>query len=187
MFSRFIWTNWAKGKALRHAEKIWQGEHDGYQRLPDPVNHKRTVLSLSEDRWLVVDHLDGKQAHHYSLHWLLCDGEYGVQELAPGNFGIKLDISDSKLSDSKIFIQMGLLEGIGSFSILRGDKNGTRGWRSRYYGEKEPALSAMLETDQRRACFWTYFGLEADKIEVGQVLKISSRNWNAQIDLGEYK
>ena len=54
-------------------EKIWQGEHDGYKRLADPVNHKRTVLSLDEDRWLVVDHLNGKQTHHYALHWLLYD------------------------------------------------------------------------------------------------------------------
>ena len=52
--SRFTWTNWAKGIVLRHEGKTWQGEHDGYKRLPDPINHKRTVLLLDEDRWLVV-------------------------------------------------------------------------------------------------------------------------------------
>ena len=93
---------------------------------------------------------------------------------------------DSKLSDSKVFIQMGLLEGNGKFSIVRGAENSTRGWRSRYYGDKEPALSVMLETDQPRACFWTYFGLETDKIEVvGETLNISSGDWNTKIDLNE--
>jgi asparagine synthase (glutamine-hydrolysing) len=191
MVSRFTWTDWAKGEVLRHDPTIWYGEHDGYQRLADPVNHKRTVISLGKDRWLVVDHLDGKQAHHYSLHWLFCDGSYGVQELsapqgyAPASFGIKLDFPGSKLPDSKIFIQMGLVEGKGNFSVVRGDENSTRGWRSRYYGQKEPAISALLETDQPRVCFWTYFGFETDKIEAGKTLKISANDWNTQIDLDE--
>ena len=73
MLSRFTWTDWSRGKILQQAENLWQGEHDGYQKLPDPVTHKRTVLSLEEDRWLIVDHLAGKQTHHYALHWLLCD------------------------------------------------------------------------------------------------------------------
>jgi hypothetical protein len=182
MIGRFIWTNWAKGKVLRHDEKVWQGEHDGYRRLVDPVAHRRTVLSLGGDRWLVVDHLAGKQTHHYSLHWLLCDSKYGVRELAPAMFGIKLDILDGKPSDSKIFIQMGLVEGTGKFSIVRADPNSTRGWRSCYYGQKEPAISARLETDQPRACFWTYFGLEDDVVKVeGNFLNVNSQ----KISLGE--
>ncbi len=184
MVSRFTWTNWSKGKVLRHDEKIWQGEHDGYRRLADPVTHRRTVLSLGEDRWLVVDHLAGRQAHHYSLHWLLCDGDYGVQELAPASFGIKLDPPGRKLPDSKVFIQMGLQEGTGSFSVVRGDETSTRGWRSRYYADKDFAISAMLKTDQPRACFWMYFGFEADIVKIeGNLLKVNSQ----VIDLSEIK
>ncbi|MGB8981187.1 MAG: alginate lyase family protein [Anaerolineales bacterium] len=184
MFSRFLWTGWAKGKVLRHEEKTWQGEHNGYRRRADPVNHKRTVLSLSGDRWLVVDHLDGNRPHHYSLHWLFCDGEYGVQELTPANFGISLDIPGSKLPDSTVVIRMGLLEGNASFSIVRGDENSTRGWRSRYYGDKEPAISAVLETDRPRACFWTYFGFEGDAVKLnGEILEINSTDWETSVNL----
>jgi asparagine synthase (glutamine-hydrolysing) len=32
MVSRFTWTNWARGKALKHDKHLWQGEHDGYKR-----------------------------------------------------------------------------------------------------------------------------------------------------------
>ncbi len=185
MVSRFTWTDWAKGNVLRHDLTIWQGEHDGYKRLADPVSHRRTVLAFGEDRWLVVDHLNGRQSHHYSLHWLLCDGNYGVQKLASAHGLWLVPKIDSKLPDSKVFIQIGLVEGTGNFSIVSADINSTRGWRSRYYGQKEPAISAMLETDQPRVCFWTYFGFETDKIEAGKTLKISANDWNAQIDLDE--
>ncbi|MCQ3937934.1 MAG: hypothetical protein DPW18_12910 [Chloroflexi bacterium] len=158
MVSRFTWTNWAKGKVLKQAENLWQGEHDGYK----PVRHKRTVMALEGDRWLVIDDLAANESHHYLLHWLLAD--YGIQKLASG-FGVLLKTSDSKLSDS-IKIQLGVLNGKGKFSILRADPNSTYGWRSRYYGHKEPAISLLLETRQPAARFWTFFGFEGDTIEL---------------------
>jgi len=84
--------------------------------------------------------------------------------------------TDSKLSDSKINIQIGLLEGDGKFSIIRADPESTRGWRSRYYGHKEPALSVMLEADHPQVTFWTLFGAEDDVVEVaGNTLKVNSK------------
>jgi asparagine synthase (glutamine-hydrolysing) len=178
MLTRFTWTKWSHGKALRHDENVWQGEHDGYKRLSDPVNHKRTVMSLNEDRWLVVDHLTASKSHHYSLHWLLTDSDYGVQELAPAT-GLWIQPSDSKLSDSKVLIQIGMLRGNGNFSIVRADPASTRGWRSKYYGEKEPAISVMLETDQPQAIFWSFFGFEGDVIKLdGNILRINSQQIN---------
>ncbi|MGZ9165823.1 MAG: alginate lyase family protein [Anaerolineales bacterium] len=187
MVSRFTWTNWARGKVLRQDAKIWQGEHDGYRRLHDPVTHKRTVLTLEDDRWLVIDHLTAVQSHHYALHWLLCDGEYGVQGLAPAK-GLWLVPArmDGLPSDSKIYIRMGCVEGHANFSVVRGDPTSTRGWRSQYYGHKEPAISALLETDQARVCFWTFFGFESDSIELsGETLEINLRDWGTSINLGE--
>ncbi|HSL31527.1 MAG TPA: alginate lyase family protein [Anaerolineales bacterium] len=173
MVSRFTWTHWARGKVLRHDAKVWQGEHDGYKRLADPVSHKRTVLSLDADRWLVVDHLRGKQTHQYALHWLLCDSEYGVRELGPASYGIWLDRLNSKLSDSRFFLQTGLLEGDANFSVVRGDANSTRGWRSQYYGHKEPAISILLEANRPEVVFWSFFGLDGDAVDVGaNALKI---------------
>ncbi|HJS20161.1 MAG TPA: alginate lyase family protein [Anaerolineales bacterium] len=185
MLTRFTWTNWSHGKVLRHDQNIWQGEHDGYSGLSDPVNHKRTVMSLPEDRWLVVDHLMAEQSHHYALQWLLCNGDYGLQELAPAH-GVVLSPLDSKLSNSNIIIQAGLLEGNENFSIARADPNSTRGWRSQYYGHKEPAISVVLETDQSTACFWTYFGFEGDKVKlVGKTLNVGSGDWKTSIHLDE--
>jgi hypothetical protein len=185
MLTRFTWTHWSHGKVLHHEENIWQGEHDGYQRLADPVNHKRTVILLAEDRWLVVDKLTSSKPHHYDLHWLLCDCDYGVQELTPV-FGLWLRPSDRKLTDSTILIQMGLLEGNANFSIVRADPTSTRGWRSRSYGDKEPAISTLLETNGANTCFWSYFGMETDKVHiVDGVLNIASGERNTTIDLSQ--
>jgi asparagine synthase (glutamine-hydrolysing) len=176
MVSRFTWTDWAKGKVRKHDEKTWQGEHNGYQRLPDPVNHKRTVLSLDGDRWLVVDHLKGKYPHHYALHWLLDDSPHEQQDNL-----VLLSVDSTKYK-----MQVGLLNGESAFSVVRGDPNSIRGWRSHYYGDKEPAISAILETDQPSACFWTFFGFESDSIKFAQnTLSISSGDWNTTINLAE--
>jgi hypothetical protein len=181
--TRFTWTDWSTGKVLKHDEKSWQGEHDGYRRLADPVTHRRTVLSLDDDRWLIVDSLSASRAHHYALHWLLCDGDFGGQEQATEN-RILLEPLDGKPSDSRIHIQVGLMEGSGNFSIVRADPNTTRGWRSEYYGHKQPAVSLMLEADLPKAYFWSYFGWEGDTVEqAGNSLHIRSRSWQTTIQL----
>lgn len=156
MVSRFTWTDWARGRALRHDDRLWEGEHDGYTRLPDPVMHRRTVMALDGDRWLIVDRLTAKRTHHYALHWLLGDFPYEQE-------GNALILS---LPSAKYKIQMGVLESQSSLSIVRADPDSTRGWRSRYYGHREPAVSVMLETDQAQAVFWTFFGFEDDVPEM---------------------
>jgi hypothetical protein len=152
--SRFTWGEWARGRVLQTNERGWQGEHNGYARLG--VRHVRSVLSLDDDRWLVVDHLFARQPHRYSLHWLINDFPHSV---TPEQNTICLWPETDKLQ-----IRMGLLEGDATFSTVRGDPALTRGWRSRYYGQKEPALSAMLETERAEACFWTFFGFDGDSV-----------------------
>ncbi len=175
MVSRFTWANWSKGEVLKHEKDLWQGEHDGYK----PVTHKRTVMSLEEDRWLVIDNLIADEPHPYKLHWLLSDGEYGMRKLASAN-GLwlqptKTDSGAIAPSDSRVLIHMGLVDGKGSFSLVRADPNSTRGWRSRYYGHKEPAISIMLEASQAAVTFWTFFGFENDVVEIeGISLKVNS-------------
>ena len=161
MVSRFVWADWSKGKVLQHSDKLWQGEHDGYK----PVTHKRTVMALDGDRWLVIDHLVANQPHHYALHWLLNDVPF---EENKNSIYLKYESSEYKF-------QTGLLSGEENFSVVRADVNSTRGWRSRYYGHKEPAISATLETDQAHAVFWTFFGKVSDQVELmGDVLRVNS-------------
>jgi Heparinase II/III-like protein/Heparinase II/III N-terminus len=170
MVSRFTWTNWSRGKVLKHGENLWQGEHNGYK----PVPHKRAVMALDGDRWLVVDQLQDTQPHHYALHWLLNDFPYEQQE----------NLILLSLDSMKYKVQVGLVEGKSVFSVVRRDPKSTRGWRSRYYGDKEPVISAMLETDQPRVCFWTFFGIESDQVELaGNNLEIGFDETKVPINL----
>lgn len=147
--SRFTWTNWAKGKVLKQTDNLWQGEHDGYR----PVRHKRTVMALEGDRWLVIDDLESNEPHHYTLHWLLNDVPFTQNK---NSLHLNYEASNYK-------IQTGLLSGEGKFSILRADLNSNYGWRSRYYAHKEPAISLLLEAHRPAARFWTFFGFEDDE------------------------
>ncbi|HNM36700.1 MAG TPA: heparinase II/III family protein, partial [Anaerolineales bacterium] len=152
MVSRFTWTNWAKGRVLKQTENLWQGEHDGYNL----VRHKRTVMALEGDRWLVIDDLEANEPHHYTLHWLLNDVPFTQNK---NSLLLKYEASTYK-------IQTGLTNGEGKFSILRADAHSTYGWRSRYYGHKEPAISILLEADQPTSRFYTFFGFENDILTV---------------------
>ena len=160
LVSRFTWTDWAKGKVLQHGENIWVGEHDGYK----PVTHKRTVMSLDGDRWLVIDDLEANEPHHYTLHWLLNDVPFKQNK---NSLYLNYEANTYKM-------ETGLLSGESKLSTLRADSNSTYGWRSRYYAHKEPAISLLLETNQPKARFWTFFGFENDSIElIGDVLRVN--------------
>lgn len=92
----------------------------------------------------------------------------------------------SELSESRVNIQMGLLDGESRFSVVRADPRSTRGWRSKYYGQKEPAISTMLETDQPQAVFWTFFGFAEDIVEAkGNTLHITTKHWRREINAKE--
>lgn len=41
--------------------------HQGYQRLPVPATHARSVLFLKHDYWVVRDRIETAGAHHYDL------------------------------------------------------------------------------------------------------------------------
>ncbi|MBE0669653.1 MAG: alginate lyase family protein [Anaerolineales bacterium] len=160
MASRFTWTDWAKGKVLQHGDNLWVGEQDGYK----PVTHKRTVMSLDGDRWLVIDNLDADESHQYILHWLLNDVPFTESK---NSIYLKYESSTYK-------IQTGLLGGEAKFSTVRADANSTRGWCSRYYGHKEPAISLLLEANLPKVCFWTFFGFENDSVELRKdVLRVN--------------
>lgn len=177
-FSRFTWGEWARGRVLKHDEYFWQGEHDGYARFG--VKHIRSALSLEDDCWLVVDRIVGDRPRRFALQWLLNDFPYSV---TPNQNLILLSYGKDTFQ-----IRVGLLEGDAQFSLVRGDSNSTRGWRSRYYGQKEPALSAMLETERADAVFWTFFGFEGDEIlQSGENLNLAIAGGQIQISLsGQY-
>jgi len=75
MADRMSWRTQAQTKC-RHwnsydALDIVEGEHDGYARLGDPVTHRRAVVFVKPDVWLVCDTLACAQSHRVEAHWHL--------------------------------------------------------------------------------------------------------------------
>lgn len=153
---QFTWANWARGRVVRAGEMsgmtFWQGEHEGYRHLNDPLKHVRSVVALGQDRWLVVDTLNATQPHMYALQWLLADLPY---ENKNKSHMLRLNVNGQWLK-----MDCGIQNGNGEFSIVRGDENSTRGWSSMYYGEKTPAISVILSTRSAGVTFWTTFSPE---------------------------
>jgi hypothetical protein len=69
----FSWTqtpttqteNWIAGKSFTY----FVGSHNGYERLADPVVHRRHVLKLAGGVWLVRDVALGHAEHELEIRW----------------------------------------------------------------------------------------------------------------------
>ena len=78
---------WIQGKHF----DLMVGSHDGYERLPSPVRHRRTVLSLRNGIYLVRDLITGQGQHLMEVFWrfgqdvqLVKDGLYRVRGASNG-------------------------------------------------------------------------------------------------------
>lgn len=163
--SRFTWGRRAQGRVMEFGKVSgihgWQGMHDGYEQPGSPVKHLRSVYHPCGDTWLVIDHLTSPQQHDYYLQWLLADLPFRKLE---DKQGVELEVNGDKL-----MVLFDVLDNTGDFSVVRASENSTRGWRSRYYGNKEPALSLALKTRSTNADFWTLFLPEGEDFSIDEV------------------
>jgi hypothetical protein len=177
---RFLWLPWLRGD-VRHEARFaegsmsyWEAEHDGYRRLAGRVGHCRGVLRIGEDHWVIFDRLCGRRNHEFRLHWLLADfphqwlaHERRLQlQTAAGNYGLNLACS---VPDADV-------------SVVRADAANPRGWHSRYYGQREPAISVCMTARGDCADFWTVFGPAACQIQLaGQHVQIAGDTWHVSL------
>jgi uncharacterized heparinase superfamily protein len=68
---RMSWTTMARAHCHRWITTSWfdliDGEHDGYRRLTGPVSHRRVVVFIKPDVWIVLDHLSGRGRHDIEM------------------------------------------------------------------------------------------------------------------------
>jgi len=142
--SRFLWGDWAKAEIRRVQSdspnmRMLQCRHNGYAE--SGVFHSRLVAQMNGDTWIVVDDLTGDGSHECRLHWLTPDFPFQIQEpgvvclsLPGGKAYMRLACSVEGYFDC---VRAG--ETVSGKSPLPADSD--RGWISRYYAQKAPALS----------------------------------------------
>jgi hypothetical protein len=73
----FAWAFTVEARAERWINRstfaLFTGSHDGYQRLPDPVVHRRTVVRVP-DCWIVRDRAIGSGRHQLEIFWHFAPG-----------------------------------------------------------------------------------------------------------------
>jgi hypothetical protein len=176
---KFMWLPWLRGRVrLAGQESLlayWQGEHDGYMRLKPSVMHRRGIVRLPDEVWLVLDQMQSDGPHAYQLHWLLPD----IAHEWNGGDHITLQLPEAAYS-----IIAGPIEGVSTTSLQRAANDSVRGWRSLYYFAHEPALSFEVTTRAQGALFWTVFSPQPVQIQADPVqLVIAHEGWQARLAL----
>jgi asparagine synthase (glutamine-hydrolysing) len=161
---RFLWLPWLRGRLItfqrfKPALALLEAEHDGYERLKDPVTYRRAIVQIGADSWLVVDALaSDRAAHEYRLHWLLAD--------APNEFNHLDNRLVLRTHAGNYDVQVGTVFGEATCSLVRADEQTGRGWSSPFYYHREPALSLAVVQQAKSTQFWTLFSPQKWHVEV---------------------
>ena len=81
----FSWRHIARARARlwmsRARFDLFEGAHDGYERLPSPATHARSVLFLKGDYWVIRDRVETEGPHRYELRFNFAPGARPVVEV----------------------------------------------------------------------------------------------------------
>jgi len=139
-FRQFKVLYWTEATLLRFDDNdrwcLAEGEHYGYRRQPGECVHRRSVLFIKDNVWVVVDQITGTGDHRARLHWLggpfAWSETQGGMSLSTPKGAFTLDVFDSNMRPLK-------------GDVVAGQELPPRGWLSRYYGEKIPVPSLAVD------------------------------------------
>jgi len=139
-FKCIYWTKAELKRSEEHADwAICTGEHYGYQRDHGNSIHRRSVLFVKDNLWVVVDQIEGSGTHKARLHWL--GGEFAYHYSLDGSSLLQLETPSGPFHIAVFDTAGRLLTG----EVVVGQTNPPRGWLSRYYGEKTSVPSFTVE------------------------------------------
>jgi hypothetical protein len=130
----FLWLRHARAGCslwLSTPDKdCFEGWHDGYMRLEDPVKHRRLVeLDKRERRLVVEDRLEMQGSHEVEL-FFHCAEACSV-DAVPGGFVVSRDGLQVRL----------LLPQCGDSSLHKGEAAPILGWASRAFDRRTPTYT----------------------------------------------
>jgi hypothetical protein len=109
-------------------QQYLEGEHDGYRRMPQAVTHRRRLLYVPPDSWIVVDDFRGSGEHTFDFHY---------------HFAPDLEVSGLEQDETGVLVRAEeaglLLRLVAAQPLTSAELIG--GWASRAYGEKKPCAT----------------------------------------------
>jgi heparinase II/III-like protein len=139
-YRQFKVLYWTKAQLLQFADRgdwaVCAGEHSGYRRHAGGCVHRRSILFVKDDLWIVADRVLGAGEHELRLHWL------------GGEFPWTHDGTTLALATPQGAFSVAVYDAAGSrveSTVAAGVDEPPRGWLSRYYGEKTAVPSFVVE------------------------------------------
>jgi heparinase II/III-like protein len=135
----FAWNRMANARLRKHivtpAIEYIDGEHDGYTALPQPVTHRRRLIYIRPDYWIVLDELTGRGQHDFEFLYHFASGvELNVLgEESRGEVDCKARVGETGLQ--MFFYASSPLRA----EAICGQTNPIQGWCSNRYGERRPS------------------------------------------------
>src|SRR5205085_2858834 len=136
----FAWTQIAEPLAREFFEArgsvYFEGAHNGYERLPDPVTHRRALLFVRADdatlpSYLIVrDRFAARAAHRYAARYHFAAGCHATAQA---------NVINATSAQGQLFIHA-----FGSSLTVAQIESG---WVSRAYGERQAAPVALIASE----------------------------------------
>jgi hypothetical protein len=114
-----------------------EAEHDGYRRLPRGVIHRRRLLYVPPESWIVVDDFRGSGAHTFDFRYHFAP-DVEVSDLKHDELGVLV-----RAQQAGLLLQLVASQPFTVAELNRGETAHIEGWASRGYGEKQPCTTLL--------------------------------------------
>ncbi len=108
------------------------GSHHGYERLSDPVTHRRQVLFIKPEYWVVIDFLNCSRRHLFDQYFHMSPGTKTHLDIKTKN------LNTGDYNKSGLIIAPLKADNLKA-DIIIGETSSIQGWVSYFSGEKQPA------------------------------------------------
>jgi hypothetical protein len=134
--------------------------HNGYGRLPQPVTHRRSVMFVKPDYWLIRDELAGDGTHDVEFFF----------HFAPACELHETPAGWRAWQGRRSFLLAPVATGL-EMRVVRGDESTRCGWYSDEYGLREPAPALVARARvQAPACFdWLLYPAAGEGVRLQTV------------------
>ncbi len=183
----FSWGSKASSCVLSHvalpAIEYVDGEHTGYRRLQNGITHRRRLVHVIPNYWIVLDELRGSGEHEYEfLHHFASNTElmvYGDERKG------EVDCS-ARLLESGLQMLM-YASGPVQAQAICGQIHPIQGWMSHRYGERRPSPVLKVQMrEQAPAAMMTFLVPGCDTVSSRRLAPEGARATAAVLREREY-